>query len=416
MDTAAEVRRRLTYRKEDRVALLRSLPLSQQSAVIPTLSPYVQQDIINQLTERELVDIFDHLDLLSTEQLMMRIEDTRRRTRVLATLKRDLREKIDTFLQFHPRATLDLINFNYLWVAQTSTIAEAADALEAHYIETGRFPEVLVHDNGMLVGEVKMTVLVREGNKRTLGTYVTPVATVAYSADSQDIITTLTAAPRSKLVVLDEDESVLGIIYADDALHLFEKLPTTSLYDFAGLDQAEQPLDFIFTKFKNRSRWLILNLLTAFLAGSVIFLFEDTVDQLAILAVYIPIVAGMGGNAASQTFAVIMRGITLGTVSTKDNMLAVWRETGAGVLNGALIGLVVAVVSVVVNGSVWLGLVVALAMMTVHIVAGFAAAFIPLLLKRYGKDPATVSMVFVTTATDVSGMLALLGFGAWLLL
>lgn len=415
MDTAVDVRRRLTYRKEDRVATLRSLPLSEQSAIILTLSPHVQQDIINQLTERELVDILDHLDLLSAEQLIMRVNDGRKRTRVVRTLKRDVRDKIDQFLTFHPKATLELINFNYLWVSHTSTIAEAADALEAHYLETGRFPEVLVHENGTLIGEVKMTVLVREHNKLTLHKCMTPVTTISYTADSDEIIQTLTAAQRSKLVVLDADESVLGIMYADDALHLFDKLPTSSLYDFAGLDQAEQPLDYSIDKFKNRSRWLILNLVTAFLAGSVIFLFEDTIDRLAILAVYIPIVAGMGGNAASQTFAVIMRGITLGTVSTKDNMLAVARETGAGVLNGALIGLIVAAVSVVVNGSLWLGVVVALAMMTVHVVAGFMAAFVPLMLKRYGKDPATVSMVFVTTATDVSGMLALLGFGSLLL-
>ena len=261
-----------------------------------------------------------------------------------------------------------------------------------------------------------MAVLVREHNDTVLTECVTPVTTIDYTADSSTIVKTLNAIPRSKLVVLDSDGSVLGIIYADDALHLFDKLPTSSLYDFAGLDQAEQPLDSVFSKVRNRSRWLVLNLATAFLAGLVILLFEDTVERLAILAVYIPIVTGMGGNAASQTFAVIMRGITLGTVSVKDNMLAVWRETGAGVINGAVIGLIVAMVSLVVNGSIWLGAVVALSMIIVHVVAGFAGAIIPLLLQRFGKDPATISMIFVTTATDVLGMLALLGLGAWLLL
>ena len=416
MDHVAEVRRRLTYRKESRLDILRSLPLSEQSAVLTTLSPYVQQDIINQLTLSELVNILDHLDLLSAERLVMRIKDRRKQARVLNMLKQEVRDKIGTFLQFHPKATLELINFNYLWVATTSTIAEAADALENHYQETGRFPEVLVHDNGTLVGEVKMAVLVREHNDTVLTECVTPVTTIDYTADSSTIVKTLNAIPRSKLVVLDSDGSVLGIIYADDALHLFDKLPTSSLYDFAGLDQAEQPLDSVFSKVRNRSRWLVLNLATAFLAGLVILLFEDTVERLAILAVYIPIVTGMGGNAASQTFAVIMRGITLGTVSVKDNMLAVWRETGAGVINGAVIGLIVAMVSLVVNGSIWLGAVVALSMIIVHVVAGFAGAIIPLLLQRFGKDPATISMIFVTTATDVLGMLALLGLGAWLLL
>jgi len=415
MDTTAAARR-ITYRKEDRLENLRRLPLSEQSAVLTVLSPYVQQDLINQLTKRELVDILDHLDLLSAEKLVIKITDMKKRIQVLNLLKRDVRDKLDTFLTFHPKAAFELINFNYIWVAHTSTVAEAANILEDHYQETGRFPEVLVHDAGTLVGEVKMAVLVREKNESSLTACVTPVTTIPYTADSQSIVMDLAAAPRSKLVVLDTDGSVLGIMYANDALHLFDKLPTSSLYDFAGLDQAEQPLDSVLSKVKNRSRWLVLNLVTAFMAGLVILSFEDTVQQLAVLAVYIPIVTGMGGNAASQTFAVIMRGLTLGTVSPYDARLAVWRETAAGVLNGTIIGLVVAAVSLVVNGSFWLGVVVALAMIVVHVVAGFSAAIIPLALKKLGKDPATISMIFVTTATDVIGMLALLGLGAWFLL
>jgi magnesium transporter len=160
----------------------------------------------------------------------------------------------------------------------------------------------------------------------------------------------------------------------------------------------------------------VLNLATAFLAGSVIVLFQDTVDALAFLAVYIPIVAGMGGNAASQTFAVMLRGITLGTVSLKNAWPVVMRESLAGFYNGAAIGAIVAVIAVFLNGSVWLGAVVALAMIVVHIVAGFFGAMVPLIIKQLGKDPASVSMIFISTATDVFGLLALLGFGALFLM
>ena len=159
-----------------------------------------------------------------------------------------------------------------------------------------------------------------------------------------------------------------------------------------------------------------MNLVTAFLAGSVILLFQDTVDTLSILAVYIPIVAGMGGNAASQTFAVMLRGITLGTISLRTGVPVIAKEMIAGLYNGVAIGCIVAIISVLFNGSAWLGLVVALAMIVVHIIAGLFGAFVPLLVKALGKDPAAISMIFISTATDVFGLLALLGFGALILM
>ena len=147
-----------------------------------------------------------------------------------------------------------------------------------------------------------------------------------------------------------------------------------------------------------------------------IFLFSDTLDALVILAMYIPIVAGMGGNAGSQTFAVMLRGITLGTISLKNGWPAIKNEVIAGFYNGLLIGSIVAIISLVWNQSAMLGLVVGVSMVGVHMVAGFAGAFIPLLLKRLGKDPAATSTIFITTATDVLGLFFLLGLGTLLMM
>jgi magnesium transporter len=216
--------------------------------------------------------------------------------------------------------------------------------------------------------------------------------------------------------VLDNDESVLGLIYADDAIALFGKLPAESLYDISGMDDTSRPFDSVTKKFRSRYRWLILNLATAFLAGSMIFLFKDTLDRLVILAMYIPIVAGMGGNAASQAFAVMLRGLTLGTISLKNGWPAIKREVGAGLLNGLLIGSIVAIISLLWNQSMLLGVVVGITMVGEHLVAGFFGAFVPLLLKHFGKDPAATSTIFITTATDVFGLFILLGLGTIILL
>jgi magnesium transporter len=131
---------------------------------------------------------------------------------------------------------------------------------------------------------------------------------------------------------------------------------------------------------------------------------------------YIPIVAGMGGNAASQVFAVMLRGITLGTISLKNGWPAIWLEVKTGLLNGLLIGFIVAIISVVWNNDPMLGVVVGLSMIGAHLIAGFFGAFVPLLLKELGKDPASTSTIFITTATDVLGLFILLGLGSIILL
>lgn len=356
------------------------------------------------------------MDLLTAQKVLRRIKDVRRRHKIINRLKTEVREKIDYFIRFHPKATLSLVHFNYVFLPQSATVGEAGDAIDDHYQETGKFPEVLVHENGKLVGEVSLATLVRERNTRLLEHCVTPVVTVSFHAEVQTVIEVLQGSKRKKVVVLDTDDSVLGIIYADDAIELFGHMPTESLYSFAGVEGSERPFDSAISKFKHRYRWLILNLATAFLAGSVILWFQDTVDALTVLAIYIPIVAGMGGNAASQTFAVMLRGITLGTISLKNALPAIRNEAIAGLMNGCLMGLIVAVISVFANGSALLGLVVALAMISVHLVAGFFGAIVPLVMKLIGRDPAATSMIFISTATDVFGILSLLGLGSLLLM
>jgi magnesium transporter len=406
----------ITRQPAERLAHMRALSLLEQSAVFQELSPHVQQSLLNQLKVGEIVDMVDYMDPRQAEKVLSRIKDNKRRSKIIKRIKIEVRDKIEYFLRFHPKATTSLISFNYVLLSDKTTIGEAADAIEEHYHDTGKFPEVLVYDKGELKGEVPMSALVRYRNTFTLKKFIVPVQTITYQAEVSEIIDTLTASKRKKVIVLDNDQSVLGVIYADDVLSLFGKLPAESLYDVSGVDEDERPFDSVWLKFKNRYKWLVLNLVTAFMAGSMVFLFEDTLTALVILAMYIPIVAGMGGNAASQTFAVMLRGITLGTISLKNGMPAIWKEVGAGLLSGVLIGSIVAIISLVWNHSALLGLVVGLSMIGVHLIAGFFGAFVPLFLKHLGKDPAATSTIFITTATDVFGLFILLSLGSLIMM
>jgi magnesium transporter len=406
----------ITYRSHDRVSQLRALSLSERSVVFAELSVQTQQRIIEELSLTEVVDLIDHLDLKTAEGVVTRIKNVPRRRKIIHRLKTEVSDKIEYFLRFHPKASLSLVHFNYVLLPDTATIGEVSEALDSHYQESGKYPEILVHHRGELVGEIPITVLVKERNSALIERFIKPVQVITYQAEVSDIVATFSDSAHKKIIVLDQDSSVLGVVYADDALALFGKLPAESLYNISGVDESERPFDSVAKKFNSRYKWLILNLATAFLAGSVVLVFKDTIDRLAILAVYIPIVAGMGGNAASQTFAVVVRGITMGSISIDNGMPAIWKEVQAGLLNGVVIGSIVALISVIFNGSALLGVVVSLAMITVHLVAGLFGAFVPLLLKHFGKDPASTSMIFISTATDVFGILSLLGFGALLLL
>jgi magnesium transporter len=360
--------------------------------------------------------MLDNMDMQHAEQVLARIPNHTLRKRIVQQLKGEVREKMDFFLRFHPQASLSLVNFNYLFLPDTLSIGEAATIIDEHYDETGKYPEILVHRRGELLGEVPFASLVRERNSYPLGKYVQPLPTITYQAEIPKVIEAITAAKSKKIVILDSDHSVLGLIYSDSVRPLFGTLSGTSLYDFTGVTETEQPFDSVSKKVASRYRWLILNLATTFLAGSVVLSFQDTIDAVTILSVYIPVVAGMGGNAAAQSFAIMVRGLTLGTITLKTAGPAIRREVAAGLVNGLIIGTIVAFISAVWNRDPMLGLSVGLALVGSHMVAPLAGSMIPLIMKKFGKDPASTSSIFITTFTDVGGLLLLLGFATLILL
>jgi len=232
---------------------------------------------------------------------------------------------------------------------------------------------------------------------------------VKYDEDEKAVIETFKSHPHDKIVVLDDDGSILGIIYSDDVLKLLKKASVNDLQRFAGVSEEEDVLDPPLVKVKNRYRWLIINLATAFLAASVVSLFQKTISAYVLLAVYMPIVAGMGGNAGTQTLAVMVRGLALKEIEPKRVQKVIINEMVAGGINGIINGGLVALVATLWNKSPMLGLIVAIAMIVNLVIAGFFGALIPLIMKKLGKDPASSATIFITTATDVCGFFAFLG-------
>jgi magnesium transporter len=330
-------------------------------------------------------------------------------------LKNDLHGKIEHFLQFHPLASTGLVHLNYVLLANSTTIGETASIIEDYLSSTGKIPVVLVHSSGALLGEVSLGTLVRESNRSLIGNYVTSIKTVGFNENHQKILEVLSVDSHSKIAILDNDGSVLGMVYSDDLLELLGESPATALYSFAGVEENERPFDGTLSKVQHRYRWLILNLGTAFLAAGVVALFDDTLIQLTVLAMYLPVVAGMGGNAATQTLAIMVRGIAIGEITFRNSKPAIVREVSAGFINGIITGVLVALLALIFNQSPLLGLVVGLSVTASLVIAGFVGTVIPLLMKHFGKDPATSAVILITTATDVLGFIVFFSLAKFIL-
>jgi magnesium transporter len=221
------------------------------------------------------------------------------------------------------------------------------------------------------------------------------------------------------LPVVDRDGTLLGRITFDDVIDVIEAEQTEDILRMAGLGDDEEALRYTWKQsVRARMPWLLVNLGTAALASLVVYHFSETIESVVVLAAIMPIVAGLGGNAGTQALAVTARSIALDRAprGRAEMALHVGRELAVGLINGALLGTVVALLAVLLGGDPTLGFVVLLAMWGNLIVAGFLGSFVPAMMHRFGYDPAVSSSMFVTPFTDMCGFLFLLGLASALLL
>jgi len=387
----------------------RELPHARQREVFFTLPESVVESLVADMTADGLHAFVRRLDPdEATDVLGVADEDTR--AEVLARLETNRREKVEFLLEFSPESAAGLMHLNYVTVDVRRGFDEIAARVRRHEERTGRFPTIFVTDGDRLLGELPgQTLAIDEREIGSLTDYVTETPAVRYDAPDTEVVAVFRSNPERTVAVLDDDGSIFGVIYAADLLRVIEDEAGETLYDFTGVAEEESVLDGPLAKIRSRYKWLVINLGTAFLAAAVVGLFEDTIAAFTLLAVYMPVVAGMGGNAGTQSMAVTVRGVALGQVSLATGGRVVANEVIAGAANGAITGVLVAVIATVFNRSPLLGLVLGVSMVVNLVIAGFFGTLIPLVLSRIGKDPATSATIFITTATDVLGFFVFLG-------
>jgi magnesium transporter len=216
--------------------------------------------------------------------------------------------------------------------------------------------------------------------------------------------------------VVDEAGQLVGVITIDDAMNVLDEEAEEDILRLAGVSEESSLSDRIWDTTRGRFVWLFVNLLTAILASFVISMFEAEIDALVALAVLMPIVASMGGNAGTQSMTVAVRALATRELTGKNARRVLWREVVVGVLNGAAFGMIMSLVAAFWFGLPMLAVVIAMAMMLTLAAAAFAGIVLPLALDRMGVDPALASGPFVTTVTDVVGFFAFLGLAALMVL
>jgi magnesium transporter len=234
---------------------------------------------------------------------------------------------------------------------------------------------------------------------------------VAVAEDQEEVARTFERHNLMAAPVVDPNGRLVGVVTADDIVEVVQDEAEEDIYRLAGVGD-ESVSDTVWSTTRGRFLWLLVNLATAVLASWVISFFEATIADMVALAVLMPIVASMGGNAGTQTMTVAVRALATHDLTPVNALRVVWRETAVGLVNGLMFALIMGAVAVVWFGSGQLGMVIGAAMIVNLAAAALSGVMVPILLDRIGFDPAVSSGVFVTTVTDVVGFLAFLGLAA----
>jgi magnesium transporter len=388
------------------------LPRDERRDVFFSLSEPAREALVADMSRSELEAFTDRLDPDEVTDVLG-YADAETREAVLGTLDAERREKIDFLLSFDPESAAGVMTLDYVTVDAGRSFSEVTERVRRFEERTGQVPTIFVTDGDELLGELPGAALsVADASSESITDHVRETPSVRYDRDDEEVLEVFRRNSERTVAVLDEENDILGVIHADDLLRLIDEAAGETLYEFTGVAEEESVLDGPVEKVRRRYKWLILNLGTAFMAAAVVGLFESTIAAVAILAAYMPVVAGMGGNAGTQAMAVTVRGISLGQVSLATGKRVIANEAIAGAANGVITGALVAVIATAFSYGEFgllLGAVIGVSMVANLVIAGFFGALTPLVLDKLGYDPATSATIFITTATDVLGFFIFLG-------
>lgn len=346
----------------------------------------------------------------------------------LAALPEELREEVlggmrtreasdvEDLLQYPEETAGRIMNPKVFSLPKDTTVGEAIQRLQQSPDVEMVFYIYIVDPHGTLVGVLSLRQLLQRRPDAVLSdVMVTDVLRVRTDMDQEEVAQLVASYNILAVPVVNAQGKLMGVITVDDVIDVIKEEATEDMYRMAGLGVSESVFTRAARSVRMRAPWLAVNVGTAFLAASVVSLFEASIARFAVLAVFMPMVPLLGGNAGNQTLTVMVRGIALGELSWKNSRKALFKELAVGGVNGVLLGILIGAVAWVWKGDPRIGIALALAMVGTLVVAAVVGTLMPLTLRWLSVDPALASSVFVTTATDVAGFLLFLGLGTVLL-
>jgi len=329
---------------------------------------------------------------------------------VLELMRRKESGQVESLLEYGEQTAGRIMNPSVFALNEDLTVGEAITALQGARDVEMVFYLYVVDARRHLVGVTSLRRLLLVSPETPLKRIMTPdVISVRVDTDQEEVARQVASYNLLAVPVVDEENKLAGVVTVDDVIDVIKDEATEDLLRLAGVSGDERIATPAGEALRKRLPWLGVNLVTAFVAASVVALFEGTISQVTALAVFMPIVAGMGGNAATQTLTVIVRGLALGELSWVNARKALGKEAAIGLGNGFVLGVVAAGVAWLTKSDPVLGLLLGMAMVCNMFVAATAGTLVPLGLKALKIDPALASSVFITTFTDVVGFASFLG-------
>jgi magnesium transporter len=376
------------------------------------LPPELLPQVFDAISDQRLADVIARLEIDDLLEFVEWIPEERRAD-VVSRLPGHRREELEKAELYPESSAGRVMTTNYVALDEKMTAQDSIDSIRAGGEENESLLYLyVVDDERSLRGVVPLRRLVVAPPARPVGELMIeePVCVLA-DADQEEVAELVRRYDLLAVPVTDVDGRMLGIITVDDVIDVITEEATEDMYHLAGLSEEDRVFSPAHHSIRKRLPWMLVNLGTAFLAAWVVGLFERTIQQVVALAVFMPVVAGMGGNGGTQALTVITRGIALGEIEFSSGLRAAAKELIVGLSIGTVTGVVSALVAYLWMGSPVLGVALFLAMILTMAVAGLLGAAVPLLLKAVHQDPALGSGVIVTTFTDVFAFMSFLGIG-----
>lgn len=405
---AAEI---LNSTSEDEILnYLQNQPINSAREIFLKLNSSVSSNVLKKMDDALFSDLFTKIDAYTGARLISRLEKDAG-SQKLSLLPKKLSEEIQELLTYPPESAGFLMDTRIITFNPSNAIDSVLSKLRV--LGDRRILNIyIVDEEEVLLGIVPLQVVAISSPQETLGNLIEQSPSVHVMSPQGEVVDLLKDGKLINLPVVDLDNKLLGIIRYDALVTAAQNDATEDALAIFGAGREERALSKVSFAVRKRLPWLEINLATAFLAASVVGLFEDTIARITVLAVFLPVVAGQSGNTGSQALAVTIRGLALREIRVSQWFKVARKEAAVGLINGIVVSLTTAIIVYFWTTSYGLAIVIGVSMVFSMILAGFSGAVIPILLKSLGQDPAQSSSIVLTTVTDVVGFLSFLGLAS----